>query len=258
MGNTASGRQTKIFVLNLDRATDRMAHMDALLKSLNLEYERIPAIDGSKLTEQEIKANYSPFWFGLFHGRQISRGELGCAMSHRLAYQRIVAEQLPEALICEDDIELAAELPRILNKISEAAKDFDVVQLYFSRTKTPKTIKIADLENFELHRFQGTHASAIAYLTRQSAAKRFLRSTRVVLTADKFSWFAALFGIRFCTVQPFLAVPNTSLNESSNIDQSDAISNNAGRINQRNFLWKYTLRPLMISARVGLSKVRRL
>lgn len=233
-----------------------MAHMDTMLKNLGLPYERIAAVDGSKLTAAERKADYSPFWFGFFHGRQISPGELGCALTHRIAYRRIIDEDLDWALILEDDGILLEEFAAKAGTLLEKANTFDVIQLFYSENRYHRLLPVDKVGAAEICRFTGPHASAMAYIVRKSGATKLLRARRVVLTADKFSWMSALWGVSFCTVKPFMAVEEKSLVIASTIDGSDATVRHRGRINMKNSVWKTLIRPLLVTARSGLNALR--
>jgi glycosyl transferase, family 25 len=243
----------QIFVLNLDQSSDRMAHMDKMLKDLGLNYERISAVDGSKLTDPEVKALYSPFWFGIFHGRQISRGELGCALSHRLCYRRILTEGLEWALILEDDCVLDKDTPQILEQLNGATTAFDVVQLYYTENRVHETKVIGSVLERELISFTGAHASAIAYIVTRQGAQKLLKSRRVVLTADKFVWMSALWNIRFCGLLPPAAQEMFALQSNSTIDSTDRDLGHRARTNRKSMLWKVLARPILTGLRTTLN-----
>ena len=104
----------KIYVINLKRAADRRAHMEKKLQALGLEAEFFEAYDGRNLTDDEplfdkelsLERN----------GQALTKGELGCSMSHRALYERIVKDNIDRALILEDDITLD---PRIVSLLSD-------------------------------------------------------------------------------------------------------------------------------------------
>ena len=99
--------QLKCFIIHLDRAVKRKENVQSIISNLKLETEVIDAVDGNKLTLNEIskylskknlnKPNY-PF--------KINNGEIGCFLSHRAAWKKIVEEKLDFALIFEDDIQI--------------------------------------------------------------------------------------------------------------------------------------------------------
>lgn len=109
----------KIFVINLETHPERLAFADEQLKRLGLAYERLPAVMGKALSKQEMRQAWAKFHSWCVMGRLIQPGEIGCALSHQQIYQRMVAEQIPLALILEDDGLLGERLPEAL-KAAEA------------------------------------------------------------------------------------------------------------------------------------------
>lgn len=99
--------QLKCFIIHLHRAVKRKENVQTIIANLKLETEVIDAVDGSTLTLDQIskylskknlhKPNY-PF--------KINNGEIGCFLSHRTVWKKIVEEKLDFALIFEDDIQI--------------------------------------------------------------------------------------------------------------------------------------------------------
>lgn len=103
----------KIFVINLERRTDRRVFMEQQLQKLGLEAEFIHAVDGAHLSEEE-QALYDEPTAVAFNGRPFALGEIGCTLSHRVIYERMVREKIPQALILEDDVSLSEDVSRII------------------------------------------------------------------------------------------------------------------------------------------------
>ncbi|WHP07362.1 glycosyltransferase family 25 protein [Acinetobacter corruptisaponis] len=108
----------KVFLVNLDKRPDRLAFVSKQLDELGIPFERFAAIDGSKLT-METQTLFDVPKFILEQKKKPSVGEVGCAMSHRAIWQKILDEQLDYALILEDDIQIDFALKKLLN-----SKDF--------------------------------------------------------------------------------------------------------------------------------------
>ena len=99
--------QIKCFIIHLHRAAKRKKNVQTIISKLKLETEVIDAVDGNKLTFDEIskylskknlyRPNY-PF--------KINNGEIGFFLSHRTVWKKIVDEKLDFALIFEDDIQI--------------------------------------------------------------------------------------------------------------------------------------------------------
>lgn len=107
----------KTFVVNLDRHPDRLASIDSQLKALNIPFERIAAVDGVKLSQASLGKVYDPELCKSVLGRELARGEIGCAMSHLTICQRMQDEGISLACVLEDDAQLSQNLPKALRAL---------------------------------------------------------------------------------------------------------------------------------------------
>jgi glycosyl transferase, family 25 len=88
-----------IFVINLDRATDRLSRVTARFDGLGLGFERVRALEPSDLSQDEMMRLNSPRW----QGGETSGVEIACVASHLHVFQMIVDRGLPVACVMEDD-----------------------------------------------------------------------------------------------------------------------------------------------------------
>jgi glycosyl transferase family 25 len=103
-----------IFVINLDRDTQRMEWMRAQLVAMGLPFERISGVLGSAMNDAELARDYDDGKAKWRRARSLTPAEIGCAMSHIKAYREIVARGIEAALVMEDDVVLPAELGVLL------------------------------------------------------------------------------------------------------------------------------------------------
>ena len=82
-----------IFVLNLERAPQRWEKASKEMRSHGLEVVRLEAVDGKKLTAEELSSNITKLAQFL-----IPRGVVGCYLSHRKFWQMVVDRGLPSAI----------------------------------------------------------------------------------------------------------------------------------------------------------------
>ncbi len=94
-------------LINLRRSPDRLEFQRQQLARLGIRFERLEAVDGQSISDLEFRTR-SRHWL-----RPLGRNEIGCFLSHRLAWQRVVAEQRP-MLILEDDVVLSDNLTAVL------------------------------------------------------------------------------------------------------------------------------------------------
>ena len=89
----------EIYVINMDRSTDRLEEIDGRLRRLGIKYQRISAVEGSKLSYAEIRKE-TTLPSALFS----TKGAIGCALSHKKAWKDAVVRNLNRVLILEDDV----------------------------------------------------------------------------------------------------------------------------------------------------------
>ncbi|MDF7676943.1 glycosyltransferase family 25 protein [Neisseriaceae bacterium ESL0693] len=131
----------KTFLINLDRRIDRFEFVKQQLDKLDIGFERISAIDGQFCSAEQIQI-FNQNKFLLQCKRQVVRGEMGCALSHRSVWQRIVDEQIPYALILEDDIDIDPRLKSVLSQ-PEYYQKFDFLNLAL---KEPYELRVEDIK----------------------------------------------------------------------------------------------------------------
>lgn len=96
----------KGFVIHLERATGRRKHAETLCHALPFAAEIISAIDGQKLSDEEIAAVYQRHKYKPSYPFELSHSEIACFLSHRKAWQAIVDQNLDGGFILEDDVAL--------------------------------------------------------------------------------------------------------------------------------------------------------
>jgi glycosyl transferase family 25 len=103
--------QYRTFIIHLPRALGRQAQVAHLSEAAPYGAEVLDAVEGAALSDEEREEAYS--------GTKIHRpkypfalnaGEIGCFLSHRAAWQKIVDEGLDAALILEDDVQIEDEV----------------------------------------------------------------------------------------------------------------------------------------------------
>ena len=108
---------TKCFIIHLKRADKRKSFVDDIIKNVPIDSEIINAVDGKILSKKDIdnilshKEIYNPKY-----PFKINSGEIGCFLSHRKAWKKIVEQKLDAGLILEDDIRIS---PLTFNKSSK-------------------------------------------------------------------------------------------------------------------------------------------
>lgn len=164
-------QELPIWVLNLERSKDRWYFMEEQLRRLNLKFEITRAVDGRNITENDLK-HYSRKDAMKCAGRELSPGEIGCALSHARMWERIIAENLNEVLILEDDVIIGEMLIRILDCRHKFPADWEFMNFMTSAKQIPLDVSIYDI--YRACRFEGYANGACAYLIDRAGAKKLL------------------------------------------------------------------------------------
>lgn len=104
-----------VHVINLERSQERLRNIDNNLKKFNIKYERFDAIDGRKLSLDDIDRD-TTFMCRYF---LCNRSIIGCAMSHIALWDIISKSNSKWHLILEDDIEFSNETIDFINELSK-------------------------------------------------------------------------------------------------------------------------------------------
>lgn len=93
----------KTFLINLDKNPERLVESARQLNALGVSFERIAAIYGKDLGEDEKRRSVNAFRWWCAKGRKVRDGEIGCALSHLSVYRKMIDENIDVACILEDD-----------------------------------------------------------------------------------------------------------------------------------------------------------
>lgn len=115
------------YVINMDSATERMAHMDAELKRVDISYIRQPGVVGMELPYPN--ENFSDWSYKYLHGRRWAPRELGCYLSHIQCLRNFLQTDASYALILEDDVKLDDNIKGILERAIAHASDWNMLRL---------------------------------------------------------------------------------------------------------------------------------
>ena len=172
----------KAFLINLDKAKERLASCKIEFFKLGLNFELIEAIDGKNLSLPN--KNINSFFYMVKHGKKINLNELGCYLSHLKALRRFIECKEEFALICEDDIEFNEDLLQVVNKAIKSPIYFDLLRLSGSENKNKEKglpIKLLSLvNNFSLSINLTYKPIAACYLVNKKAANKILNRIEVM------------------------------------------------------------------------------
>lgn len=111
-------QSTNVFVINLEQQPKRRALMTAQLDAAGMRGEIIQAVDGRRLSPSELSMHLDSGG-GEQHEYPLTRGEIGCALSHQIAYRRIIDQRLPWGVVMEDDILIGRDFLPVLDAVAQ-------------------------------------------------------------------------------------------------------------------------------------------
>lgn len=126
-----------IFVINLERNPERRKAIAEQLQDLNLNFQILSATDGKFLKEEDLEKLYDEKSSLKKIQFPLSKNEVACADSHLRLYEKIVAENIPYALILEDDVILDKEILTVLDTDFLQSKKFDWLQIDYGQVGWP-------------------------------------------------------------------------------------------------------------------------
>ncbi len=117
----------QVFVVSLARSVDRRKFIAGQLDSIGLSYKFIDAVWGKDVHGDP--SMYDKKKALKIELRDMTPGEVGCALSHQKAYDEIERMELPYAMIVEDDAVLSSDLPACLEALEPMIRPNDLIQL---------------------------------------------------------------------------------------------------------------------------------
>jgi len=172
-----------VFIINLPHSTDRKVFIKSQCKDLGVSPIFISAVNGEDLTESEIHQYYDQEKAKKFFGRELLLGEIGCALSHKKIYQKIIDENIPYAVILEDDAVIKEGFSEAVKLILALDVIWDLILLGhnkgFEKGKEIGSIKSfwSDIEldnKFKIGRVVKGGLGAFGYIVSNNGAKELL------------------------------------------------------------------------------------
>jgi glycosyl transferase, family 25 len=216
----------RVFVINLKRSADRRQRMEAALCGLGVPFEFFDAAEGRALRLEELGAEYDEAAVMRNIDRTLSINEIGCTISHRRIYRKMVEEGIERACVLEDDILIDGAFPGVLAYLDRAEMTNAVVKLDNYQEKiTPCSV-------WGRRRLPGGYAykkpvttqwMAWGYALDLAAARAILATwPRIAFMSDDWKRMSAAVNIR--CVQPAVVHQNTAFESILDEDRKDLLA----------------------------------
>lgn len=166
----------KAYLINLERAKDRLEMMQKEFEKARLPFERVCAVDAKNLDHNNfiIKNRYD---------RDLLPGEIGCYLSHIKTLNLFLSSDSEFAIIIEDDAKLADDFVEIIEKTLNNYKDlpskhqWDVLKLVNHKRRN---IFVKSVDDTHFIGACGTSIpiTTLAAIWTRKGAQKFLKKTQ--------------------------------------------------------------------------------
>ncbi|XP_030286984.1 LOW QUALITY PROTEIN: procollagen galactosyltransferase 1-like [Sparus aurata] len=126
----------EVFMINLVRRADRRERMLRALYEQELSCKVVAAVDGKALNKTDIESmeiKMLPGYKDPYHGRPLTKGELGCFLSHYNIWKEILDRGLKTSLVIEDDLRFEVffkrRLQTLLQEVTTQKLDWDLIYI---------------------------------------------------------------------------------------------------------------------------------
>ena len=180
------------FVISLPEARERRDRLRYSLKEQGFVYSIFNAVDGRGFNVED-HSNYDKKRRQRYFGRNLLGEELGCFLSHKGVLEEIIKQNLPYAMVFEDDAIIHDALSQVAGaltsiNIPDLVRFIGKEKVYKGRQKTLLTL----CNEIKLVRLQGTPGGAYAYFVSLVGAKKLLQHMDMIYmpvdTVMGYSW----------------------------------------------------------------------
>jgi glycosyl transferase, family 25 len=232
-----------VFVISLKESDQRRKRTEKHLKEIGLPFEWFDAVNGKDLSQEEINnlcdteaIKEHPVW--------LSRGAIGCALSHYYLYHEIIKRNLPFALILEDDIIMEKDFLDCFDPLTNSLKEREIVALFY---QSKSILKLIASSKISLGKKYSTYLpekisqpiSTGAYIITLSACKSLIEVILPVrCSADTWSLYHSLGA--FDRLRCLYPRPVDSTDEASTIQYK----NQNWKFNMKKFIERHKIFPV--------------
>ncbi|KAM4695808.1 inactive glycosyltransferase 25 family member 3 [Rhinophrynus dorsalis] len=182
----------EIFLINLLRRPEKRQRMLRSLFEQEISCHVLDAIDGSTLNSSDIKrlgVNLLPGFYDPFSGRTLTKGEVGCFLSHFKIWEEIVDRQLEATLVFEDDVRFESffkrKMIRLMQGIRNAQLDWDLIYIGRKQVTTDPERPVDNVPNLVVADYSYW---TLCYVISLQGAQKLLNSEPLskMLPVDEF------------------------------------------------------------------------
>jgi glycosyl transferase family 25 len=172
----------QVFLINLDRRTDRLAAMTVQLAQLGIVAKRIPAVDANRVSDGWLSQAFTRGPLGT-----IPKGDQCCSLSHRRAWAAFLNSGAPYAAVIEDDVVLDPSASRLFKQPDWIPDGIDVIKLEHYGPNHQRVLVGEERSignSLTLAPILSRHTGAACYVVSKAAAVKLLHLRRWSVPVD--------------------------------------------------------------------------
>jgi glycosyl transferase family 25 len=203
-----------VFLINLDKETERLKFVDKQLKDVGVFYQRISAVYGKLLSEEEKNASVNKFRCWCAYGQMLRDGEIGCGLSHYGIYRKMINENLDAVCVLEDDVILEGNFKEQLEYAFENI-DRSRPQVFLLSNHTREVSEIREIRKARTDMFTE------GYIITRPAAELLLRvNYPMIVPCDHWGRWVKYSGLELFHVFPTVCSQNNEDFGSDTLDST--------------------------------------
>ena len=249
------------FVINLKKDTDKKQYISEHFPQHGInDFSFVEGVDGKNLSEEQLHKLYHSDKTKKEWNRDLTFGEIGCALSHLNCYQKIVRENLDGAFIFEDDCKLgsqAAAIIRAIEKNTHMLPEKCWIHLGYVRYIFNKKVLLQFDNDYSLkYGYKGD--GAYAYFISYAAAKNMLKEFELISKPNDALFQLKKKGIfSLLCIDPYCISIMDDAYLQSNIEQNRGKA--IGKRNLTSHIWKVireSIRPFLRKIAYGITGIK--
>uniref|UniRef100_A0ABI7YPB2 Glycosyl transferase family 25 domain-containing protein n=1 Tax=Felis catus TaxID=9685 RepID=A0ABI7YPB2_FELCA len=182
----------EVFVISLARRPDRRERMLSSLWEMEISGRVVDAVDGRTLNSsimRNLGVDLLPGYQDPYSGRTLTKGEVGCFLSHYSIWEEVAARGLAQVLVFEDDVRFESNfrgrLERLMEEVEAEKLLWDLIYLGRKQVNPEQEAAVGGLPHLVV---AGYSYWTLAYVLSLAGARKLLASQplRRMLPVDEF------------------------------------------------------------------------
>uniref|UniRef100_A0A8C0L2X2 Cerebral endothelial cell adhesion molecule n=1 Tax=Canis lupus dingo TaxID=286419 RepID=A0A8C0L2X2_CANLU len=182
----------EVFVISLARRPDRRERMLSSLWEMEVSGRVVDAVDGRTLNSSLMRSlgvDLLPGYQDPYSGRTLTKGEVGCFLSHYSIWEEVVARRLARILVFEDDVRFESNfrgrLERLMEEVEAEKLPWDLIYLGRKQVNPEEEAAVEGLPHLVV---AGYSYWTLAYVLSLAGARKLLASQPLhrMLPVDEF------------------------------------------------------------------------